>query len=130
VRTSSLEIASRFRKWIPLQTVNKQVLPPVPAVYVLKHIEGCFPRLIGESDILKIGATTNLLRRIIREYVKGAGGETTKRIHRYLMDYGYMKKVELGFAEFRVDKCKPLERELLQQYEEDHHELPPWNRSA
>ena len=116
-----------FREWINFSDVSKSKIPESPGVYILRLYKQ-FRRLNGYSDILYIGSTANLRRRIYRNYIKSQGGLTTQRIHRYLFSKGYLDKVEISWI--ISEKYKETETLLLKNYEDEHHELPPWNRQG
>ena len=111
--------------WINFSTIDGSEVPSVKGVYVFKTEEQ-FCRLKGESNILYIGYTDNLQRRLIENYKKGKGGKTTQRIRSYINDT-YSEIAKIGWIE---NAPKEKEVELLKWYEKDHHELPPWNRQG
>jgi len=117
-----------FKDWYKLVDVmlGKAVLPSTSGVYVLR-LKHHFGRLRGESDILYIGSTNDIQHRIIENFLKGKGGETTQRIHDYLFSKGYLESVEISWV--IRDDYEDLEKKLLKEYEDQHHELPPWNRA-
>ncbi len=118
-----------FKKWYKLTDIRsgKIVPPSKPGVYVLR-LEHSFGRLKGESDILYIGSTDNIQHRIIENYLGGRGGKTTQRIYYYIFRRKYLESIEISWV---ISNCpKQLEKELLKKYEEEHHELPPWNRAS
>jgi len=89
-----------------------------------------FGRLVGESDILYISSTNNLRRKIWRNYIKGRAkvGGTAERIHDYLTKKGYLNRVEVSWVIHR--NYETVEKKLREDYENDHHELPPWIRQG
>lgn len=115
-----------FYVWIPLSeiAISKEA-PSEPGVYILR-LKRSFGRLVGNSDILYIGSTTDINHRLLKNFIGGKGGKTTQRIHYYLIEMGYLNNVEVSWK--LTSDYKSLEKELLRIYEKDHHELPPWNR--
>jgi len=73
------------------------------------------PRRVGNSDILYIGSTDNLVQRIFGNYLGGVGGETTQRIHKLLFEEGYLEKAEIGWTV--AENPKELEKELRMKFE-------------
>jgi excinuclease UvrABC nuclease subunit len=105
----------------------KQKIPKEPGVYVFK-LNKYLNKLRGKSDILYIGSSKNLRKRIINNYLKGRGGPTTKRIHSYLIKRNYINFVEVGW---KITKnYKNLEKKLRNKFDKDHDQLPPWNRQG
>jgi len=120
-----------FGKWHRLIDIKKGVIKcpkniETGAVYIIR-LNRKFGRLKGESDILYIGSTGDLHDRIVENFLRGRGGKTTKRIHDYLVHKGYLNVAEVSWV--FSENYEELEDKLLKVYEEDHHELPPWNRA-
>lgn len=118
-------ISHGFSSWKRLSKLTRRELPEESGVYVFR-LDKTFGRLVGESDVLYIGSTKNLRNRLWRNYIKGRGGKTTKRIHYYLMKLRYLDRVEVSWV--KLGDYESLEEKLREEYEKDHHELPPWNR--
>ena len=114
-----------FEVWMPLDEQMIKSLPPEHGVYVMR-LNRVFGRLKGESDILYVGSTDDLHQRIVNNYWRGRGGETTKRIRNYLFSKNYLSQVEVSWVV--CQSPKNLEAKILERYENEHHELPPWNR--
>jgi len=132
VNTESESIRELFTEWIPLSMVRGRpsCIPHKTGLYVFRFTTGNFGRLAGESDIVYIGSSEDLNERIVTNYLKGQGGETTKRIHLHLIERGYIERIDVSFAVLpTAQEGRETEKELLKQYEADHHELPPWNRA-
>ena len=84
-------------------------------------------RLIATNEILYVGSTGRLARRLFANYLGGLGGDTTRRIHLKLFDEGYISTVELGYIDAVGHVAKEVE--FKQRYKNTHHgNLPPWNR--
>ena len=105
----------------------KQKIPKEPVVYALR-LNRYLEMVKGKSDILYIGSSKDLQKRIIENYLKGVGGQTTKRIHKYLIERKYKNFIEVGLK--RTKDYKNLEKKLLDKFEKDHDQLPPWNRQG
>jgi len=118
-----------FKEWYKLIDIRKGVVdvPVAPTVYVIRFNRK-FGRLKGESDILYIGSTSDLHHRIVENYLRGRGGKTVKRIRKYLLNKGYLEVAEVSWIV--TENHEELENRLLKEYEEYHHELPPWNRAG
>lgn len=120
-----------FKNWTPLSKIEKNPLEHlkkiagIPGVYLLRK-KGKFGRLVGNSDILYIGSSTDLYQRIYENYLLGRGGPTTKRIHTFLKKKNYLDETEVAWCS--ESNFKDIEKKLREKYENDHHELPPWNR--
>lgn len=103
-----------------------------PAVYALLH-ERPFGRLRGESPILYIGCTGELggtsdrCRLRIYRYPNGTHAHEIRNRTRLLEDDGASVSLAWTHSPSREDAFA-LEALLLQQYEAQHGELPPFNR--
>ena len=88
-------------------------------------------RLRGKTDILYIGATSSGLKSRIDKYLKANETQKTNlRISKFckklLLDG---KRINLLFIKCENEKDpKKLESDLLKEFEEEHWELPPFNR--
>lgn len=121
-----------FRNWYKF-TIDKEkdilnILPYDKGVYVIKN-KIIFGRFRGKSGILYIGSSIDALNSRIRFYFKpGPSQETSKRINELMKK---TKGLKISFIVSTNDKeIRKLEKELRRNYEIDHGELPPWNRSA
>jgi len=113
-----------FKNWYYFHELDEYELNNKYGVYVIK-LNKTFGRLQGKSDILYIGHTTDFGVRFFKNYLNGTGGETTQRIHRYLIDKKYIDKIMISWI---ATQNFDLEKELREKYEKMHHEFPPWNR--
>ncbi len=131
--SESPEVKKEFQRWIPLSEIanNSNLLDEVPGTYIMRKLGGKkFGRLARESDIIYIGSTgfrkgnhKNVRSRIREDFILGLPpGETTQRIHKLLRKRDYLNKIEVAWC------TKDIEAELLERYEANHDELPPWNR--
>ena len=110
-----------FDKWIPLAGLSIGELPQygaISAVYAM--------RSIGTGEILYIGSTNNLRRRVFGNYVGGVGGETTQRLHETLFSEGKIAEVELAWTE--TNAYQERETELKDEYRKQYGRLPKWNK--
>lgn len=110
---------------------NYKDLKPESGIYIFIANEP-IQRLVGKSPILKIGQTSNLKRRMSAyfrdknpENLKDIKGrQTAYRLSRYLnIETNYY----LLFASLPIVELKLIEKELLEQYYENHFETPPLN---
>jgi len=113
-----------INNWKKFKNIQENNIPGKKGLYVLRLNER-FGRLKGSSDILYIGWSENLRHRLWDNYKTGTGGGTTQRVHNYLKKKDYSERVEIGWE---VGVPRDKEKRLLKQYEQEHHELPPWNR--
>jgi len=132
MNSQSETMRNLFAQWVPLSKIGKdpKFIPDACGLYVFRKREGDFGRLVGKSDILYIGSSKCLRQRIVKNYLKGVGGKTTKRIHLNLIKRAYMEHIDLSFALKGEKEYEKFEKELREQYENEHHEFPPWNRAA
>jgi len=104
-------------------------LPPKNGVYVIRDRKE-FGRFIKTSDIVYVGSTPkNTLKDRIKKYFNPeARQDTNVRINAWLKRYDSFqiswKELENGTVN------NELETKLLNWYEQDHGELPPFNRAS
>lgn len=114
-----------FKGWYPL---NKITVSDVPykqsGVYAIK-LKTALERKIGKSDILYVGSSDNLSRRIFGNHLGGVGGKTTQRIHKSLFEEGYLEKTEISWV---ITENRGMEKDLRFKYFQEHKELPLWNK--
>lgn len=79
------------------------------------------------TDILYIGRSKRLARRIFGGYIAGYGGKNTKKINAALLGDGYIEKTAISWIS--CDKPKIMQRELLDKYVQEHGKAPLWNAS-
>jgi hypothetical protein len=79
------------------------------------------------SDILYIGKSKKLAKRIFGGYLAGYGGKTTRKISSKLFDDGYIEKVAVSWM--LTDDPKAAQQELLDSFKKEHGEYPAWNAS-
>ena len=102
-------------------------IPDKTGVYVFR-LNGEFCRLKGKTDILYIGSSKSTLKKRLRFYNKpGPSQPTSQRLHKLLNMKEY-KDVEIGWCIYKEDEVRNIENILLEQFNKEHHELPPWNR--
>lgn len=113
--------------------------PNAPVVYAMRLVKEGRPkavvRLLGESDILRIGMSANFGTRTgqrLRNYKRNhqPPNRRTREGMRYV--YSVMNcAVEVGWLETTsTQKARAQEAELIEEYYSKHKELPPWNRSG
>ena len=119
------------RGW-PAVLDERADISATPAVYVLLH-ERPFGRLRGESAILYIGCTGELggpsdcCRLRIYRYPNGSHAREIRNRSQLLLDDGVTVSLRWMHQTSRED-ASALEAQLLQRYEAEHGELPPFNR--
>jgi len=115
-------------EWHPFNEDTVKNAPKQKGIYVLRMANGRYIcRLRGKSDILYIGSTESKsgLRGRLRGYLHpGPSQLTNRRIHEF------SKKYEMEIAWYPYQEADNMELRLLQQYLEDHDELPPLNRTS
>jgi len=110
---------SGFAKWHSLNSIAVKDVPE----------EGKFVCVLQKSstkEILYIGGTTDLRRRLFGNYIGGVGGGTTQRIHALLFEKGAIIDTEVAWKEVTDDASE--EKQLREAYFEQYGRLPPWNK--
>ena len=121
---------SESRGW-PAVLDEHADIAATPAVYALLH-ERPFGRLRGESAILYIGCTGELggpsdcCRLRIYRYPNGSHAREICNRSQLLLDDGVTVSLRWMHQKSRED-ASALEAQLLQRYEAEHGELPPFN---
>lgn len=77
------------------------------------------------SDILYIGKSKNLTKKIFGGYLGGYGGKTTRKISSKLLSDGYIEKVAVSWL--LSDNPKVTQQGLLDSFKKEHGEYPVWN---
>lgn len=119
-----------FRPW-PAVLDERTQIPAEPAVYALMH-EQPFGRLLGESAILYVGSTGELggksdrCRLRIYKYPNGNHAQEIRRRIQALVESGINVMLYWWLHASKAEASK-AEGRLLQQYEAEHGELPPFN---
>lgn len=124
-------------RWEPITSENVPevvaMIPAVVGVYVFKTRD-MMGRVQGVSDIAYIGSSLREggVQARVREHFYRRAPESTKdpsgRINQWTSAWGY--DVDVGWlVRSSKELAATIERELLEAYEVDHHELPPLNRS-
>ena len=79
------------------------------------------------TDILYIGRSKRLARRILGGYLAGFGGKNTQKISAALLNDGYIEKTAISWMS--CEKPRSMQKELLDKYEQAHGKAPLWNAS-
>ncbi len=121
-----------FKEWRPWSTLTVSDVPYGQGVYAIRTKLGhMIMRKVGESDLLYIGQSDNLTRRIFGNYLGGVGGATTQRIHWLLKLGENIEETEISWATTKSDgERKDLEGKLIGRYKSEHGERPPWSYSG
>jgi len=124
--------------FLPFNKQNEEnllrVLPKKPGAYAIRK-KTMFNRLRGETDIVYFGsaiAERGIHERIRQYYHPGLTQFTAKRINTIL---DQLPDLELTFVDCSTksnpkNSARQIERELLRLFEQDHLELPPFNRQG
>jgi hypothetical protein len=110
---------------------NYQELKAESGVYIFIS-NNSIQRLVGESNILKIGQTSNLKRRMSAYFREENPDklknkkkrQTAYRLSRYLR---LINNCTLLFMPAPLGELKSIEKSFLKQYYENHYESPPLN---
>lgn len=115
---------SGFSQPCSLKTVAFSSVPSISSVFALIDTS-----LTGkaETDILYIGRSKRLTRRILGGYLAGYGGKNTQKISKSLLGDGYIERIAISWMS--NDKPKAMQKELLGKYIEEHGKAPLWNTS-
>ena len=125
---SIIELYPDFSDWM---LFTKELIPNLPNAkgsYVFRTVGGNrISRIKGESDILYIGST--LKKRGIRKrlglyFNPSKKSSTDNRINSYL----WKNQMEVSY----IIEAQPgnIEHQLLNQYQNEHSELPPFNHQT
>jgi|WetSurMetagenome_2_1015567.scaffolds.fasta_scaffold45705_2 hypothetical protein len=79
------------------------------------------------SDILYIGRSKKLAKRVFGGYLAGYGGKATRKINAKLVDDSYMDKVTISWMD--SNNPKQTQQQLLDEFKKEHGDSPPWNLS-
>jgi hypothetical protein len=116
---------SGFSQPCSLKTISFSSLPSVSgSVFAIIDTT-----LTGKeaTDILYIGRTKKLARRILGGYLAGYGGKSTKKISAFLLGDGFIEKTAIVWMS--CDKPRTMHKELLDKYVNEHGKAPLWNAS-
>ena len=85
------------------------------------------------KEILKLGSTKQLRKRIFANYLGGVGGgrskSTTQRIHQALFTDNMIGRVELTWIETKEKgEAERKEKEFRRAYKAAHGRRPAWDR--
>ena len=114
-----------FAEFVPLKGLSFSSLPfDKSSVFVLADCT-----LTGKpaSDILYIGKSKKLTKRVFGGYLAGYGGKTTRKINSMLLNDGYLEKVAIGWMLSEYPKL--AQKELMESFKKEHGEYPAWNVS-
>jgi hypothetical protein len=114
--------ALRDAAWIRLDRLCLADLPSYGAVggsYVIREIES--------GEVVYIGSTGRLRRRLFGNHLGGVGGDTTQRIHEEEFAGDAVARLEMTWVV--TDEWKALEKELKRQFAPlAPNSLPRWVR--
>lgn len=96
-------------RWVPLDRLSLSDLPEYG------EVSGCYVfRIAATGEVIYIGKTDNLRRRLFVNHLGGWGGATTQRIHAALFEPSVLAGVEVAWLV--SDTPESLERELKRQF--------------
>lgn len=120
-----------LKEWLGWDLLTILDVPYKQGVYAIRLKSGTKKRKIGASDLLYIGESNNLVRRIFGNYLGGIGGgagSTTERINILLQLGENFENTEIGWVVTENDQEREsLERKLIERYKYEHGEKPPWS---
>lgn len=87
-------MSEAFQNWTPMRSVSLNHFPKCGQCAIVYAI-----RDSRDGEILKYGKTGCARDRIFKNYIGGAGGSTTQRIHSNLFDDGMIDHVEIAWLE-------------------------------
>jgi excinuclease UvrABC nuclease subunit len=100
--------------------------PEASGIYFLRLKSGkTFPRILGCTDIIYIGSTTNLKQRFNEYNHPGPTQWTNIKVNRFVKKYGH--ESEFFWKKINEEEIEREEQKLLRRYEKEHHEKPPLN---
>ena len=114
-----------FAEFVPLKGLSFSSLPfDKSSVFVLAD-----STLTGKpaSNILYIGKTKKLTKRVFGGYLSGYGGKTTRKINSMLLNDGYLERVAISWM--MSENPKLTQKELIENFKKEHGEYPAWNIS-
>jgi len=114
-----------FAEFVPLKGLSFSSLPfDKSSIFVLVD-----STLTGKpaSDILYIGKTKKLTKRVFGGYLAGYGGKTTRKINSILLNDKYLERVAISWMISENPKLK--QKELIENFKKEHGEYPAWNVS-
>jgi hypothetical protein len=115
-----------FADFVPLKGLQFSSLP-LNKAGILVLADSTLTGKAAASDILYIGKTKKLNKKVFGGYLAGFGGKTTRRIHTKLLGDGFIEKVTISWMLDQNPKTK--QQELLNSFQKEHNECPPWNAS-
>jgi len=112
-----------MKHWIKL---NKITIDQIPYKKSAVYFFGVNTNSKQQSDIVYIGSTSNLVRRIFGNFFGGVGGVTTQRIHKLLFEDKYLAQVSIAWS--LTDNHKKLEKKFISDYRLKYGKKPAWNK--
>jgi hypothetical protein len=111
-----------FGKFVPLKELAFSSLPiSKSSVLILAD-----STLAGKpSDIIYIGKSKKLEKKVFGGYLAGCGGKATKKIHNKILNDGYIEKISISWM--LSEDPKTNQQELLESYKKEHGTYPDWN---
>ena len=114
-----------FSEFVPLKGLQFSIMPYNKASVLVLADSTLSDKPV--SDILYIGKSKKPTKRVFGGYLAGFGGKATRKINSRLMDDGYLEKVTISWM--LDDNPKAKQQELLDSFQKEHGDSPPWNTS-
>jgi hypothetical protein len=114
---------SGFAEFVPLKGLCFSNVPYNKSGVIV--IADLAPTEKSASDILYIGRSKRLTRRIFGGYLSGYGGKATRKISCKLFEDGCLEKVAISWL--LTDDPKTAQKDLLATFKKEHGESPAWN---
>jgi len=112
-----------FQNWIALKSLSLSHFPgcgQCSIVYALRDAR--------TGEILKYGKTACARDRIFKNYIGGAGGATTQRIHDNLFTDAEIEHVEIAWIQTMTGAEAELEEKRFRaKYVREHGHRPLWD---
>lgn len=112
-----------FAEFVPLKGLPFSSLPSNKSSVLI--LADTSPSEKPVSDILYIGKSKNLPKKIFGGYLSGYGGKATRKINSKLFSDGYIEKVAVSWM--LSEDPKATQTELLESFKKEHGEYPVWN---
>lgn len=127
IHTCDCYSSDKFDDWAPLNVDKLHSIPTEHGGVYLWARKDAFGRFQGKCNLLYVGKSNNLKRRLTQHMRFQGYSEEAHRLWKKELDQSIL--VSCAYADDK-DELIRIEREMLQKYFDIHHELPPGNRRA
>ena len=114
-----------FSEFVPLKGLQFSIMPYNKGSVLVLADSTLTDKPV--SDILYIGKSKKPTKRVFGGYLAGYGGKATRKINSRLIDDGYLEKVTISWM--LDDNPKAKQQVLLDSFQKEHGDCPPWNAS-